>query len=283
MLDVGSLNTLEITRKIEAGWYLAGDDGVEVFLPRQSAPPGLAEGEKLDVMIYLDGRGRPVATTRKPVAEVGQFAFMKVTDVGKHGAFLDWGIEKDLLLPAPEQLKPLKKGDHCAVWVILDPRNDKPIATCRVEYYARKETDELEVGEKTEIMVYATTSLGYKVLIDGGWHGLLYFEECLEELRYGDIREGYILKIREDGKIDVTMRARGKQARLEGMDLIISALHEAGGFLPFHDKTPPSVIKEQFGMSKKQFKNWIGGLYRQGKILIEKDGIRFTGDDKPSS
>jgi len=279
MFDIGSMNTLAVTRKIDAGCYLSGEDGVEVFLPRQSAPPGLTEGQSLEVMLYLDGNGRPVATTRTPIAEVGQYAYMKVTDVVRHGAFLDWGIEKDLLLPFGEQLKPLRKGDQCVVWIILDPRNSKPIATCRVEHYARKEVDELELGEKTEIMVYSTTDLGYKVLVDGGWTGLLYFEECLEELRYGDVRDAYIMKIREDGKLDISLRARGKQARLEGTDVIMNALHEAGGYLPFHDKSPPEVIREQFGMSKKQFKNWIGGLYRRGLILIEKDGIRFTGKD----
>ena len=216
MLEIGNWNELEVTRIIEAGLYLDGGER-EVFLPHHRIPDGVEVGDNLKVMIYLDSKAQPVATTMPPIAVVGQFACLKANDAGEHGAFLDWGIEKDLLLPESEQVKPVSRGDDCVVYIMLDPRNGKPIATARIERHLSDDTHQLEHNQQVELMIYSRTDLGYKVLIDRTWPGLLYFDQSDERLRYGDIRPGYIARVRPDGKVDVSLRPMGKEAQLEGI------------------------------------------------------------------
>ena len=272
-MDIGKINHLRVSRVIEAGTYLETAEG-EVFLPRQYAPPGIGEGDFLDVMIYLDQKGKPVATTNKPIAQVGEIALMRVEEVNEHGAFMDWGLEKDLLLPHPEQLRPLRKGDFCVVHVMLDERNGRPMATAKIENRMNPYTSDLKPSQEVDLLVYGKTELGYKVVIDGRHQGLLFHDQTPTGKAYGDRFPGWINQVRPDGKVDVTAVPRGKVAREADEDTVLERLAAAGGFLPHGDKSDPDEIQRLFGMSKKRFKKAIGALYKAREIVIEPGGIR---------
>ncbi|WP_129125479.1 CvfB family protein [Geomonas oryzae] len=273
MLEIGKYNRLEVKKLSAIGAYLDSELG-EILLPTKYMPPGLHHGEHLKVFVYLDSEDRLIATTLEPKAQVGEFALLEVKDVSRVGAFLEWGLEKDLLVPFREQPRPMQKGERYMVRVYLDP-SGRIAASARLAKFLEKSPAGLKEGQEVELTLYEFGDLGAKVIIDGRYDGLLFRSELFGSYQVGDTLPGYIGKIRNDGKIDVTLRKSGKQDAAGGRETLLRILSERGGFLPVGDKSPPELIAEMFRMSKKSFKTLIGNLYKEGVIEITKDGIRL--------
>jgi predicted RNA-binding protein (virulence factor B family) len=218
--------------------------------------------------------GKPIATLKRPLAEFGEFALMRAGQVNSHGAFMDWGLSKDLLVPPREQPEPMKTGRRYLVKVRLD-RQGRPIGTARVEKCLSSPDESIAEGEKVDLIVYQFTPLGAKVIINHRFSGLLYRDEIGNRLNYGDQLKGYIKQIRGDGKIDCTLSLGSRDDLAVAREVILKALNKADGFLPLHDKSPPEEIQEMLGLSKKLFKKGVGGLYRTGTIELTDDGVRL--------
>lgn len=275
MLEIGKFNNLEVVREVDFGFYLSSDKG-DILIPRKYVPEGTKIGEILNVFIYTDSEDRLIATTLDPIAVVGEFAAMKVKDVTNFGAFLDWGIEKDLLVPDNEQHRKLYVGQTTVVRLCLDARTERVIGVGKLSPFLNKDFSQLEEGQLVNLMVYDETDLGYMVLIENQYSGMLYYNEVFEPLFIGDERKGHIRKLRSDGKIDVRLNKAGVEGIDDSKNLILTKLETSNGFLPFHDKSDSESIKEAFQMSKKVFKKAIGGLYKDGKIVILDDGIKLN-------
>ena len=273
MLEVGKFNRLEIRRISTIGLYLASEVG-EILLPTKYVPEGAKLGDRLKVFVYLDSEDRLVATTLTPKAQVGEFAVMVVKDTGNVGAFLDWGLEKDLLVPFSEQPGPMQVGEEYLVRVYLD-RSERIAASAKIGKFLERENIALQAGEEVKLLFYEFSELGAKVIVNGRYAGLLFKNEVFGNYRVGDTESGFVKKIREDGKIDVTRRTAGQQGIAGSRESFLRVLGERGGFLPVGDKSSPEVICELFRMSKKTFKTVIGNLYRQGVIEITKDGVKL--------
>lgn len=273
MLEIGKYNRLEVKKLSAIGAYLDSEVG-EILLPNKYVPPGLHHGEHLKVFVYLDSEDRLIATTLEPKAQVGEFALLEVKDVSHVGAFLEWGLEKDLFVPFREQPRPMQKGEKHLVRVYLD-QSERIAASARLTRFLEKSPAGLKEGQQVELTFYEFGDLGAKVVIDGRYDGLLFRSELFGSYEPGDKVPGYIAKIRTDGKIDVTLRKAGKQDAGGGRETLLRILSERDGFLPVGDKSPPELIAEMFRMSKKSFKTLIGNLYREGVIEITKDGIRL--------
>ncbi len=275
MLRIGNNNTLKVVKEVDFGMYLESDQG-EILIPRKYIPENTQIGDELDVFVYTDSEDRLIATTVSPIAVVGEFAAMTVKDVTDFGAFLDWGIQKDLLVPNNEQHRKLYKGQKAVVRVCLDPRTSRVIGVGKLNPFLNKDTTDLEEKQVVDLLIYDETDLGYMAIIDSQYSGILYRNEVFEQLNVGDTRTGYIRKIREDGKIDLRLSKEGIEAITDGKDIVLQKLKAGGGFLPYHDKTEADIIKEVFEMSKKTFKKAIGGLYRDGSIVLLENGIRLN-------
>ncbi len=272
MLEIGKFNDLEVLREVDFGYYLGSDKG-DILIPRKYVPEGTKIGDVLHVFVYTDSEDRLIATTIDPIAGVGEFAAMRVKDVTNFGAFLDWGIEKDLLVPNSEQHRKLHVGQMTVVRLCLDERTERVIGVGKLNPFLNKDFSALQEGQAVNLMVYDHTDLGIMVLIDDQYSGMLYENEVFEPLEIGDKKKGYIKKIRPDGKIDVRLFKEGVAAIDDSKDTILQKLKASDGFLPYHDKSDTDAIKEAFQMSKKSFKKAIGGLYKEGKIQILDDGI----------
>ncbi len=274
MLKIGDYNTLKIKRKYKGGVYL--DAGAaEIFLSKKETPPEIDEGETIEVFIFNKDKDTLSATTRKPHAVVNEFAALKVLAIESFGAFLDWGIEKDLFLPNRRQTKPIREGEIIVVRLVPDYEEQGIIGDMDLGIYFEHDTSTLKEDQKVDLIVYGLTPLGFTVVVDRQYTGLVYRSEGYREPEIGDKLTGYISKIREDGKIDISLKKKGYAAVLDSRDILLNAIKETGGFLPLHDKSDPEVIRERLGMSKKLFKKTAGGLYREGLVIIESGGLRL--------
>jgi predicted RNA-binding protein (virulence factor B family) len=273
MLEIGKYNRLEVKKLSAIGVYLVSELG-EILMPTKYVPEGLKPGEHVKAFIYLDSEDRLVATTLTPKAQVGDFAVMEVKDTGSVGAFLDWGLEKDLLVPFSEQPRPMQKGEKYLVRVYLD-RSERIAASAKLGKFLETKNIALKVGEEVQLTFYEFGDLGAKVIVNGRYSGLLFKSELFGKYEVGTTVKGFVKKVREDGKIDVTLRKGGVQDIVGGRESFLRVLSERGGFLPIGDKTPPEMISELFRMSKKSFKTIIGNLYKEGVIEITKDGVRL--------
>ncbi len=276
MLHIGSYNELEVARKVDFGIYLSSADGESVLLPRKYVPTNAEIGSCLRVFVYTDSEDRPVATTRKPKATVDEFAYLKVKAVSGVGAFLDWGLEKDLLVPFRLQHQEMTAGQSYVVRVFLDEKSGRVVASSRLRAFFSQDVQELEAGQQVSLMVYDFTDLGIKVIVDGKYSGVIYRNELFEPLHLGDVRNGYVKKVREDNGLDITLQKQGFEAVTDLKPVILQRLQDAGGFLPCHGKSDAADIQKTFRMSKKLFKKVIGGLYKDGLISISDDGIRLA-------
>jgi len=251
-------------------WLLAGRE--RVLLPQREVPAGLMLGSYLQVFVYADMDGRPVATLRRPKALVGEFAFLKVKKIGPHGAFLDWGLEKDLLIPHKEQPEPMQPGRSYVVKVRLD-RQGRPLGTARIDKCLSNAEIDLQEGALVDLLVWQFSPLGAKVIVNNRHAGLLYRDEIGNRLNYGDQLTGYVRRIRADHKIDVTLR-QGATSELDTAKAkVMAALTKSGGVLALHDHSPPAAVEATLGMSKKLFKKAVGGLYKAGLIHLTERGI----------
>uniref|UniRef100_C6E937 RNA binding S1 domain protein n=1 Tax=Geobacter sp. (strain M21) TaxID=443144 RepID=C6E937_GEOSM len=273
MLEVGKYNRLEVKKISAIGAFLVSELG-DILMPTKYVPEGLHPGEHVKVFVYLDSEDRLLATTLTPKAQVGDFAVLEVKDVGNVGAFLDWGLEKDLLVPFSEQPKPMNKGEKHLVRVYLD-RSDRIAASARLGKFLEKSRIELKEGEEVRLTFYQFGDLGAKVVINDRYDGLLFKSELFGRYEVGTSAKGFVKKIRPDGKIDVTLSKGGGKDLHGSRESVLRVLGERGGFLPVGDKSSPELISEMFSMSKKSFKTVIGNLYKEGVIEISPEGIRL--------
>jgi uncharacterized protein len=276
MPSIGKYNTLKILKELDFGVYLDGADLGEILLPKRYVPEGSKIGDDLNVFLYFDSDDRIIATTEKPFATVGEFALLRVKSVDQVGAFLDWGLMKDLLVPFREQKVTMIEGRSYIVYVFFDRSSNRIAASAKLGQFLDRIPPEYEVGQQVELLIWQATEMGYKAIINHFHYGMLYSNEVFQKLDVGQNLKGYIKKIREDNKIDLSLYPPGYARVGENTDKIIEYLEQQGGYVPLSDKTSPEVIYNLFGISKKTFKSAIGGLYKQGKIILEKDGIRLV-------
>jgi len=273
-VQVGQYNTLKVSRKVDFGFYL--DDGGEgILLPKRFAPRTLRIGDELNVFVYHDSDNRLIATTQKAKACVGEIAKMKVVSVTGLGAFLDWGLMKDLFVPKSKQLGGMREGAEYLVKLYIDEQTGRVAATEKIE--ALLSNDELTVKEKdiVDLIVYRQSELGYVMIINNRHTGILHSNEIYTTLHIGDKLQGFIKTIRPDNKIDVVLGKPGFQKVEDEAGKILRLLEENNGYLPYHDKSDPQEIYDFFGMSKKTFKMTTGNLYKQKKIAFTKTGIQL--------
>ncbi|MBV7314375.1 S1 RNA-binding domain-containing protein [Shewanella sp. NIFS-20-20] len=275
MNQLGKTSSLEVVKQVPFGYYLNAHELGQVLLPNKLAPKDCQVGDKVEVFLHLDSEDKVIATTRTPKAEVGQLASLKVVSTSRFGAFLDWGLDKDLLLPFAEQAKPLEVGNYALVYVHINRADDRIVASAKIDKFFDKTPPFYKEGEQVDLVIAGRTDLGYKAVINGAHWGVLYKDEVFQVLKPGFKTKGYIKRMRSDGKIDLQL-SRGSKVELDSQSLsIMIKLKQAGGFLPLTDKTDAEVIYQTLAMSKKAFKKCIGGLYKQQKIAIETTGIRL--------
>ena len=273
MINLGRINQLRVTEiNDEGAWLEANRD--RVLLPNAEIKNNVAIGDDITVFVYADASGTPTATLNRPIAQVGEFALMPAGHVNQHGAFMKWGLDKDLLVPSKEQLEPMKKGMSYVVKVRLD-RKGRPIGTGRIDKCLSGPDETIADGQKVDLIVYKFTHLGAKVIINHRFSGLLYRNEIGHRLQYGDQLSGYVSRIRPDGKIDCSLSLGSQGDVDDAKAIILKRLHQNHGFLPLHDKSSPKDIQETLGLSKKLFKKGIGGLYKSGVIELADDGVRL--------
>lgn len=273
---IGRVQRLQVLRSVPMGLIL-GHPESEVLLPTRNVPANAAIGDWLEVFVHGDSEDRPIATTERPIAQVGEFARLVVVSVGAHGAFLDWGLAKDLLLPFPLQRERVRPGESVVVRVLLDEVSGRPIATAKLERFLEDPPADLREGQAVELLLYEETDLGTKAIVDGRFGGLLYFEPGREAPAVGAFETGYVQRIRKDGKVDLTLTPTGRAAVENARDVVLEALARSGGRLGLSDASPPEAIRRTLGLSKKAFKRAIGALYRERRIRIGEDSIESVG------
>lgn len=275
MIQTGRYNTLKVVKFVDFGVYLDGAEKGEILLPARYVPEACEVGEDLEVFIYLDSEDRIIATTEKAYAQVGEFAMLRVIAVNNIGAFLDWGLMKDLLVPFREQKMNMVAGRSYLVYVYLDPDSQRIAASAKLEKFLDNVLPEYQVGEEVSLIVESESDLGYNAIINHLHRGILYHDELPGPLNKGQQLKAYIKKVREDKKIDLSLYRPGYEQVDAVSQNILNRLKEAGGFLPLTDKSDAALIFDHFSISKKVFKKAIGALYKQRRISLEESGIRL--------
>ena len=278
MALIGDVNTLQVIRQADFGVYLDGGPQGDILLPRREMPKGepCEDEDWVNVFVYLDSEDRIIATSRKPTIQVGEFASLKVVDINRIGLFLDWGLNKDLLLPHSEEKRPLQVGDYCVVYAYIDERTKRITATARLDRYLDRTPANYTVGDEVDLLIAEATDLGFKAIINGKHWGLVHKNEAFKFLRSGMQERGFIREIREDGLINLSLQPQGRELRDSLSEAILAQLDANNGRLPLSDKSPAPVIAEAFGVSKGNFKKAIGGLYKHGLIRILPDAIELV-------
>ena len=275
MIEIGKYNNLVVKTKSTIGLFLT-DDSDDILLPIKYVPQGIEVGDMLNVFVYLDNDNRPIATTVVPLAIVDDFAFLKVKDVNDHGAFLDWGISKDIFVSYAEQRGEMNVGEKYLVYIFIDDVSGRIAATTKWIKYLDKDISDLSDGDEVDLLIAEKTDLGYKAIIENRHEGLLYQNEIFDEINPGDKRRGYIKQLREDGKIDLRLQPEG-YGHVEDTKLaILKKLESNNGVLALGDKSSPEDIYRQLNISKKVFKKVVGGLFKERKITISDFEIRLV-------
>ena len=274
MGEIGKYNKLKVIRESEVGVYLDGGDYGELFLPTDLGLVDYKVGETLEVFLYSDSQEKAIATTKKPYATVGKFSCLKVIDVLDIGAFLDWGLPKDLFAPLREQKEVMEKGESYIVYVYKDDVKDRVAASSRLDAFLDREPAAFQENDKVDLLIAHQTDLGYNAIINDLHWGLLYQDEVFQDLEYGQKVEGFIKKVREDGKIDLSLQTQGYQKMDDLESAIIAQITKGGGMLDVTDKSSPETIYELFAVSKKKYKMALGSLYKAQRITIEDDVIK---------
>ena len=273
---LGKYNQLEVVKEVDFGVYLNGGDDGEILLPARYVPEGCRPGDVLNVFIYLDNEERLIATTLQPKVQVGEFACLEVAWVNEYGAFLDWGLMKDLFVPFREQKMKMQKGRRYVVHTHVDEESYRIMASAKVERYLSKEMPPYQAGQEVEVMVWQKTDLGYKVIIENQFGGLVYQNEVFQSLEPGMTLTAYVRQVREDGKIDLTLQKDGQAKVKDFSDVLLQFIREQGGYTPLNDKSAAEDIYDTFGVSKKTFKKAVGDLYKKRLILLVENGIRLV-------
>lgn len=273
MIKIGEHNTLEILRETDPGLYLGDTQENVVLLPHRYKPENFSIGDMLEVFVYLDYDERPVATTLTPHVLLNDFGYLHCSDVNEFGAFMDWGVQKQLFVPFKEQARPMKVGNWYIVYMYMDMQTNRLVGSSKTNKYLNNDTVTLKKFDQVSIMVTHITDLGANVIINGTHKGLIFINDIFEDIRTGDTMKAYIKRVREDNKIDVVLQSPGYRSIEPNANFILEELKAAGGFMSLHDKSDPQDIKNELGMSKKSFKKAIGTLYKDKQIQIKQDGI----------
>ncbi|MGP1481678.1 MAG: CvfB family protein [Hoylesella enoeca] len=275
-IKLGEYNRLTIVKTVDFGLYLDGGDEGEILLPSRYVPKDYQIGEELDVFLYLDSEERLVATTEKPLAQVGDFAYLEVAWVNEYGAFLHWGPMKDLFCPFREQKMRMEMGESYIVFVHIDEESYRIVASAKVERYLQKDVPPYVAGDEVDLLIWQKSDLGFKVIIDNRYQGLVYEDQVFKQIHTGDRMRGYISRVREDGKLDVTLQPTGYEQARVFSDTLLQYLKDHGGVCDLGDKSDAEAIKRRFQVSKKTFKKAVGDLYRRRLITITEQGIRLV-------
>jgi len=277
MVEIGKLNRMKVVKEVDFGLYLDGGDLGEILLPTRYVPKNCVAGDEIEVFIYCDSEDRLIATTEKPYVMVGGFACLKVVSVTGNGAFLDWGLPKDLLVPFSEQEHKMEEDKRYVVGVYVDENSDRIVASARLDDFLYDESeDDFEVGEEVSLFVANKSDLGYKLIINDSHWGLLHNQEVIRDLKRGETLTGFIKNIREDGKIDLCLRTLPSEKTGDVAEMIMQLLRKEGGFISVTDKSSPEEIRTLFGVSKGNFKKAVGALYKKKIIKLEEGGIRLN-------
>ena len=279
MIKMGDYNDLQVIDQVDFGIYL-GTPEEKVLLPKRHVPEGTQVGDTLRVFIYRDSSDRVIATTLTPKAKVGEFACLEVKDVNDNGAFLDWGLEKDLFVPFREQKIKMVQGTSYVVWLFVDDKTNRITATTRIGSYFNLKPIDVKPGDEVDLLVYKLLDIGAGVIVNNSFQGLVYKNDIYKDLFVGDRLKGYILKIRDDDKLDVTIRKPGFSKVLDSKQQIIEKLKANDGFLFLHDKSSADEIYHVLHMSKRSFKEAIGMLYKEKVIELMDTGIRLRHMDE---
>lgn len=275
MAQLGRTNHLIVTKLVDFGLYLDGQELGEILLPKCDVPENSQVGDSIDVFVYVDSEDRTIATTKFPIAQVDQCAYLKVLDVNKVGAFLDWGLPKDLLLPFKEQTQKLQAGDRCVVYIFIDSDTQRIAASQYLNDFLEETGNEFSQGEEVDLLVSGRSPLGYKVVVNGTDLGLIYAHEISQNVYVGQSLKGYVKPPRQDGKLDISLNTLNNKARDELADKIVQHLQANNDTSPLNDKSSPEDIYRVFAVSKANFKKSIGRLYKSKQIRIEKNGIHL--------
>lgn len=278
MIEIGKYNTLEVLKNTPIGLYL-GDGSEEILLPKRYVPRNIEIGDQLKVFVYLDNENRPIATTLQPFATVNEFAFLMVKEINAHGAFFDWGIDKDVFAPYSEQTEELQTGKKYVVFIYTDERSGRIAASLKWNQFIDDDPHGLTQGSEVLLLIAQQTELGYKAIVNNRYEGLLYHNEIFEPLQAGDTRQGFIKQIRDDHKIDLSLQQQGYGHIEDLKQLLLQELKNHKGFLPLGDKSSPEEIYQQLKISKKAFKKTIGGLFKEQLITLDDFEIRLLGGE----
>lgn len=278
MLKLGEHQDLEILRDTDPGLFLGNEAGDEVLLPNKYRPDDFEIGDTLTVFVYLDYDERPVATTLQPYLTLHTFGYLHCADVNEYGAFMDWGVQKQLFVPFNEQARPMKVGNWYIVYLYLDDKTNRLVGSSKTNKFLSNDELSVERFEKVDILVTHLTEKGANAIVNGKHHGLIYEEDIFEDIRTGDKIKAYVKKIRNDHKIDLVLQPPGYRSIEPNANYVLDELKAAGGFLPLHDKSDPATIKNELGLSKKSFKKAIGSLYKDKQIVIKEDGIELLAE-----
>ena len=279
MLFIGKYNYLTIQRLTSVGMFLSDVEGEEVLLPNQYLTDEMQIDDNIKVFVYLDSEDRPVATTETPKIIRNEFAFLEVTDVTEHGAFMDWGLIKDLFVPFREQSTPMQEGEWHVVFLYLDQKSSRLIASTKIDRFLENERLTVAEGDEVDLLIFSKSDLGYNAIVNQYHKGLIYGNEVFRDIKIGDSLKGYVKKIREENKLDLSLQKTGYEVVEPTSQLILDELKNANGFLNLSDSSSPEDIYKKLQISKKVFKKAIGGLYRQGLITLGDDGIRLVQED----
>jgi predicted RNA-binding protein (virulence factor B family) len=280
MIQLGKINNLTINRDTGVGMYLGDDEGNEVLLPTSFIKSNYKINDVVPVFIYKDSEDRLIATTLTPKVLIYNFAFLEVSEIAGIGAFLDWGLEKDLFVPFNEQKNKMERGVSYVVYVHLDELTQRIIASSKISKFISNEHLLVEVGQEVDLLLFEESPLGFSCIINGMHRGLLYRNDIYKKVQLGDKLKGYVKTIREDNLIDLSLQKLGFKNVLSSTDIILEYLEDNDGFLGLTDKSSPDEIADKFSMSKATFKKSIGVLYRQRKVTIEDDGVHLVKAEK---
>lgn len=275
-MELGKFNTLKVVKQVEFGIYLDGGVEGEILLPARYVPEGCKPGDELRVFIYLDNEERLVATTLTPKIQVGEFAYLEVNWVNQHGAFLNWGLMKDLFVPFAEQKMKMQMGKSYIVHAHVDEESFRIMASAKVERYLAKEQPPYKAGDEVHILIWQKTDLGFKAIVENQFAGLIYENEVFRPLHTGMELKAYVKQVRPDGKIDLTLQRSGQAHVVDFAHTLLNYIRQQGGTITFNDKSAAETIYDVFGVSKKTFKRAVGDLYKKRLIELTDTGIKLV-------
>ena len=275
-IELGKFNILQVVKEVEFGMYLDGGEEGEILLPLRYVPENCKPGDELTVFIYLDNEERLVATTLTPLVQVGEFACLEVAWINQYGAFLNWGLMKDLFVPFREQKMKMQVGKQYVIHAHLDDESYRIVASAKVDRYLSKEKAPYEPGQEVSILIWQKTDLGFKAIIENRYSGLLYESEIFQPLHTGMTLKAYVKQVREDGKIDLILQKPGQGKVEDFAATLLDYIREQGGHITLHDKSPAEEIYDTFGVSKKTFKKAVGDLYKKHLVSLQENGIELA-------